>query len=271
MKLLFACISLLLATFVLNAQTLEATKSYADYHFQNGNYELALEDYSRVAFFQREDPDFETIFKIAQCYAQLEEGELAERFVKQAYFLSVSEVQKNEASIHLVQLYLRNGAYSLALEELLATHWTSDIEMTQRANFYLGITYYFLENYDAAYDHFLKTQLDSATIHYHLKQQKKHLRPHVEVATWMSVLLPGLGQAYTGHYSDAVNSFALNGIFWAITLNSYSSIGLLEGFIVVAPWLQRYYVGGAYNARKLAREKQASNKDAVLQQLLEAL
>lgn len=59
--------------------------------------------------------------------------------------------------------YMRYGSQRLALAELVATHYTTDVAMTKRANFYLGIPHYFLENYDAAKDHLVNTQLHSIT------------------------------------------------------------------------------------------------------------
>jgi hypothetical protein len=271
MRLFCVCISFFAVFFFASGQSLNETRAYAFFQMERGNFEIALEELSRVLFFQGGSPEFRIVYQIGLCYAAIGDQILAEWFFKQAYFLANNPEDRCEASLSLVQNHLLAGRYRQAIEDLLTTDWTASAEWEKRANFYLGVCFFYLEEDDQAYQAFLKTDLDPLNIHLHLKERDNHLRPGEVIPTILSILLPGAGQAYLGAYPTAFNSLAVNSLFIAITLNSYSSLGFFQGLLVIAPWFQRYYLGGVLNTRHLAREKRARNREEVLYRIVTGL
>ncbi|MFH1957202.1 MAG: hypothetical protein ABIJ15_01830 [bacterium] len=90
------------------------------------------------------------------------------------------------------------------------------------------------------------------------------------VAVTMSALLPGLGQAYSKHYSDALVTFLINGLFIggsaAAWRNDYKVTSVLCGAMGVT-----YYMGNLYNAGLFVYQYNNYLKDTFAKEIREEL
>ena len=85
--------------------------------------------------------------------------------------------------------------------------------------------------------------------------EKNHLKPNPKVASFLSMILPGAGQVYSGEFKSGINSFLLTGA--ALTAFTIINIrySFLDAILGVFPYYQRYYTGGVINAQKMAEKK----------------
>ena len=81
--------------------------------------------------------------------------------------------------------------------------------------------------------------------------------------------LPGLGQLYAGYTKEALNSFLLNSLLYALMADVIRKQSFIDGVLAIYPWLQRYYGGGYENAKKLTEGKINSQRNAVYQSILD--
>jgi len=90
------------------------------------------------------------------------------------------------------------------------------------------------------------------------------------VAVTMSALLPGLGQAYSKHYSDALVTFLINGLFIggsvAAWRNDYKVTSVLCGTMGVT-----YYLGNLYNAGLFVYQYNNYRKDICAKEIRKEL
>lgn len=85
-------------------------------------------------------------------------------------------------------------------------------------------------------------------------QKAAKVKPNL--AMWMSVFVPGSGQILYGNWKDGLNSMALTTALVGLYFNYVIEFSLVEGYLVVLPWFQRYHKGGYMKAKQTALNKQ---------------
>ena len=104
-------------------------------------------------------------------------------------------------------------------------------------------------------------------IRWHKEQNHRILfRPDKTLATILSIVLPGTGQIYSGDFKSGMNSILLLGGLYFI-----GSTLSVTGFIIVIPFLYRYYVGGILNARQAAEAKQKEKQHIFYLKMMEVI
>jgi hypothetical protein len=104
---------------------------------------------------------------------------------------------------------------------------------------------------------------------YAIKKAEKRFNPRT--AYFLSLVLPGTGQFYSGSIKEGLNSaILLDGLLFAAVLlaREYSTV---TSFVTILPWFQRYYLGGANKAERLAHEKQLAKRNDIYQNILQTI
>ncbi len=74
------------------------------------------------------------------------------------------------------------------------------------------------------------------------------------LATVFSVIIPGSGQIYTGHYLSGLLSLGWNVLWGYVTVNAFIDNRIFDGFAVANLLWLRFYNGNLQNAKKFAEE-----------------
>ncbi len=272
-------ISLLLASITLvslsaQSQGIAETRAFADALFSSGKLDQALPVYQRIAFFTRPDTDPEILLSIADCFSEQGDLDKALEFYDHSYFAVTDDSLKNEVLFKKTTCFLRSKNYNFALMELLSLDQQNDTWFENKRNFFLGVTWFGLEDFVKSKDSFEKIPSDEAgreQISHIFSNRKLFYRPNPALASWLSVFIPGAGQFYTGQPLAGINSLILTGSF--ITLGLYLAYltSPVDAIVTALPWFQRYYQGGFQRASDFAKIKRAENRNVAFNQILSIL
>ncbi len=254
--LIFSIISI----FGLKAQNVEETLRYGHIQYANRQFDEAIQSYRRVLFF---DPTKGKDVYLSLAYAY---WEAYQDWKKSIYYFDLAyqvttDPKKQESIIFTkAQLYLLAERYTdVQLELASMDEETWDLKTIQRKRFYQGVASYQLQNYDKSEGYFIECVNDSsskAEIHnwfVHYAKQKHKFRPQkIQI---MSIVVPGLGQMYCGDWKAGINSFLLTGGLLTGFVYASQVYTLLDGFLTVLPWFQRYYTGGYKKAKNIAKHR----------------
>ncbi|MDT8401420.1 MAG: tetratricopeptide repeat protein [Bacteroidales bacterium] len=256
--------------FPLTGQDISQIKEFSDEHFNEGNYRLALKEYQRVLFFDEQNEYDELYFRIASIHYILSDYDKAIRYLNLAQLTENDDSLKVEITLYKALCNFKLGNYLGAINELYDIPDLPSGYLQDKKNLYLGICHYGLDEYEDSRDYFSMI-LDSAgtagvnTLFIQLEDYNKRFRP--EKVELMSMLLPGLGQVYTGKVFNGINSFILISgvtVYAVVTAVNY---GLIDGLLVLSSWFYRYYSGGFTNARNFAVQKIEDQKTSIYSEI----
>ena len=80
----------------------------------------------------------------------------------------------------------------------------------------------------------------------------------------LSSIIPGLGQAYCGHWLEGLNALLLNSLNCYLTINNLINERYVTGTLVFFLLYQRYYSGNRHHAYDTA-VKENERKDALFE------
>lgn len=127
------------------------------------------------------------------------------------------------------------------------------------------------------YDQFQKVFSEYASdmdLHAHIAYQRvdefnsKADKVKPNLAMWMSVVVPGSGQILYGNWNDGLKSMGLTAALIGLYFNYVSQFSLVEGYLVVLPWFQRYHKGGYMIAKQTALDKEEQYRSKAYQEIL---
>ncbi len=252
------------------SQDIHQMKKFSDEQFSMGNYRTALKEYQRVLFFDEKNEYNDLYARIASIHYRLSDFDSAIRYYDLAQRIENNDSIKFELSLKKAMCNFKLGNYLEALNELYDLPDHSSVYLQNKRNLYMGICHFGLNEYDNSHEYFSEI-VDSAgvekvnTLFSDFERFNKIFRPgKVEI---MSMFLPGLGQIYTGHTFNGINSFILISgvtVYAVITTINYS---LIDGLLVLSSWFYRYYSGGFTNARNFAVQKIEDEKTRVYSEI----
>ena len=260
------------------SQTVQQTYSFAVKSMDEGNYELSIENFNRVLYFAPYFNATETSYQLAECYKLTGKFKKSLEIFDIAYFATKSDSIKNEIIFRKTELYLLSENYNYALVELLNLPSSLSKYFTSKSNFYFGVLYFQTEDFPKSYNYFAALA-DSTHIQYKETQYKVTLsnifdeisdleRYNPKVAKIMSLILPGAGQLYVGDYKNAANSFGLIVASLVLFNNVAASYSLLDAYLTVFPWYQRYYLGGYKATGKITLQKRQERKSEIYKEII---
>ncbi len=219
-----------------------------------------MHEYKRADFFADSSYKLGTVSRIANTYFLLKDYKNARIYFDSSSHYSEDENIKMDYFFKKIACYILEGNYATALlksEQKL--NITNEFDIKKK-NFYNGICYFGLEQYDSAYFYLKKTipENDSSKLillEEQFKEHKKLNRPNETVAIILSIILPGAGQIYAGDVKNSLNSLLLvGGILCAGVFAPSISYSL------TLPFFCRYYIGGLSHARQISIDKKLRKK-----------
>ncbi len=273
-KAYFFLVSLLLLGGRANTQTVQQSLVFADSLFTSGETVAALPVYQRVAYFLRPEVDANILHRIADCMVATGDIEKALAYYDHSYFAQTNDSIKREIVLQKSACYLRTQNYKYALMELLSLENSADSEFEHRKNFYLGMVWFGMEDFEKAEGYFEKATdnaLDKEKISVMFSAKRQFYKPDPKRASWLSVFLPGAGQIYSGETAAGINSLLLTGFFLGFGFYLVTVTSPLDAIVTALPWFQRYYQGGFQRAAELAKNKRAENRNRVFNEVVSVI
>ncbi|MFA6127567.1 MAG: hypothetical protein WC699_09690 [Bacteroidales bacterium] len=267
----FLLVSLIALASYLPAQTIGETRALADSLFSWGRLDDALPVYQRSAFFSRPSVDPDVLTRIADCFWARGELEKALEYYDHSYFAEPDDSVKKEILFRKSACYLRSHNYNFALMELLSLDDSLSRNFDRKRDFYLGMTWFGLEDFPKAGSYFEKVAADSLSrskIHSLFADSRKFYRPNPKLASWFSIVLPGAGQIYSGEVWSGLNSLLLTGFFVGLGFYIVTVTSPIDALFTALPWFQRYYQGGFQRAAEFAKTKRAENRSRIFEKVL---
>lgn len=240
------------------SQDLHQTVKIADSLYQSNQLDQAIKLYKRIAFFDRDEVyDTITFPRLANSYFQAKDYQNASRYFEYSY--NVSEDVDYLYDQALMQILSRD--YKLAKLGLLNVSTNEDELLKARKLALLVMVDFKLGDYQSAenylsdfYDHTpIADSLGFDLVAKTSKIKKRYKKSKVKA---MSLIIPGAGQMYCGDFKEGINSLGITVLFGGIYFRVVSSLGLLDAFLSVLPWYQKYYLGGYTKAGVIAVNKQ---------------
>jgi tetratricopeptide (TPR) repeat protein len=174
-----------------------------------------------------------------------------------------TELLFNEASCRVLE-----GNYQMALIDLFSiTDTGKTVQM--RLDFYLGTCYYGLAEFEKAGKYFSLCVRETDKIALmQLFRDRKLNSPSPKKARILSMILPGLGQTYSGDIKSGLNSIVLTSGLIVLGIRISAIYSPMDAVIAVLPWYQRYYTGGYGKAEGIAEKKLAKNRSEIYREIL---
>jgi tetratricopeptide (TPR) repeat protein len=252
----------------LSAQNFEETLKFADYQFSSGKLTEASKTFQRALFFSEGRQNLYIFRKIAEISYLRMDYESAQKYYGLAYNLSDNDSLKTELLFDKASCQILNKNYQNALIDLFSVNDTSDV-IQRRLNFFLGTCYFGLEDFGRAEKYFEScTDLKDRKELAFLFSGKKLLSPSPKKARIMSMILPGLGQTYSGDIKSGLNSLFLTSGLIALGIKISISYSPIDAIFAILPWYQRYYTGGYGKAEDIARKRLEQKRNSTYTRIL---
>lgn len=271
-KLLFALVISIFPFFQIFSQSVEGTLQFAKEQFEVGNYSNSVLAYERAIYFA-ENTAPETYFKLAEAYFLKGDVERAIRFYNNASFLEQDIQKKNDYIFKKCLAYLSINNYNQAIITLGAVNDFNNPEANLKKQYFKSIAYYLKEDYDqfqSIFDNYIEemdlNSYDAYLMVNNFNTKADKVKPNL--AMWMSVVIPGSGQLLYGNWKDGLNSMGLTAALVGLYFNYVVQFSLVEGYLVVLPWFQRYHKGGYMIAKRTALEKEEHYRSKAYKEIL---
>ena len=279
MNLRFSLILFLSCALNLKAVSQDGLVRYkllADELYTGANYTSAIEVYERLLYFGDNTYSNQIYLPLARAYSALGKYEEASVHYINAYNSQKVDTIKYDILFESSLNYILAGDTALAYSQLLNIPETKISErVSNKLHLLMGTLDYKSGRYTTAKNHFLAiTLLDSMDKKdiktFFKKTYKKNRRYNPYTVRWMSII-PGLGQAWCGNYKESANAFLLTGALVFLYVDVSLKYTVVDGLLVVFPWLNRYYRGGISKSFDLAKKKRETEKNKLYNKLLRTL
>ena len=252
------------------AQDKDRTLEYARLMMSEGHPGEAVEAYRRVLYFFPELTD-SIARETGHAYRLSQDQEKARYYYNLAFHNEKIPSVKTDLTFDIIHTYILERDYLKARLQLINLKHAGLPADSIKHAFYSGIVFFQTDNYQKSREAFkiYFGQQDTLFINHIIKEAEKSFEKKPRKAMIMSIIVPGLGQAYVNEYTEAANSFIINSAFLSLYFYVALTYNPIQGFIAVLPWFQRYYIGGIKKARTLAEETRQIRKDELLKKILE--
>lgn len=252
----------------LCAQNFEETINIADNQFKYGEFSLALKTYQRALFFSDGRRDLYLFRQIAGISYIKNDYETAWKYYGLAYNQTENDTLKTELLFKKASCQMLNRNFQLALIDLFSVNDSSEITQ-KRLDFYLATCYFGLEDFNTSLTYFEScVELGDRKELSSLFSGNNLYSPSPKKARIMSMILPGLGQAYSGDLKSGLNSMVLTSGLIALTIHIGNTYSPIDAILAVIPWFQRYYTGGYGKAGEIAVNKRQLKRNEAYTKIL---
>lgn len=245
---------LIFAVNLFAQQYLSEQMKIADSLFSAEKYFDAITEYKRLLYFDSTKQfSFQANFKIGLSYK--EGGKLSEaiKYFALAEMNAVNSKQLFESKIYQVRSNILRRTTARAdkiLDELESDNRLTEFE--REIKYWRAWNKIFSDEWEEAsklFSQLNETKLAELCLNTHNKLYS------VDFAKYSSMILPGIGQFYTGEYVSGLISLAWNLFSGYLTINAFNSDRIFDGMITANLLWFRFYRGNFQNAEKFAMEK----------------
>lgn len=272
MKLLIIIFTLLISTSKTFGQNASANtlERWADSLFASHRYEEALLEYQRIIFIGEVGPSsIDVIYKIASASRAAGYYQPAIQHFELLENLNIHPNQVIDAQLAKASILLENQNWNSALAQLYEID-TALAQHMQLNRFFLynSIALYRLEKYveaQNAMNLLLSINQQNTQVTFDTKELNK---PKPSTAYILSAFFPGSGQFYAGDARQGFNSLSLATVLILGSARILTRYSILDAFLTIIPWLQRYYIGGMIKSKKIAERERMIKRDRILQETI---
>lgn len=238
----------------------------ADSLFASENYFDAITEYKRLLFFDLTNQfTFHSNYQIGLAYKAgakypeaikyFFEAEINAKSSEQVFLCREEQIRVNilrrstSRAENLINNMMGNSAY---------------INYSKRLKYWLGWTFIFSDKWREAADLFSSIDETELAEICRITDNKLY---SVDFAKYSSVIIPGLGQFYTGEYLNGLISLGWNLLSGYLTIKSFADDRIFDGIVTANLLWLRFYRGNFTNAEKFALEKNLSLSNQTLEYL----
>ena len=234
---------------------------FANNLFAEGLYFDAITEFKRLAYFDKDKIyEYETNYKIAQCYKHGAKFDEAINYFSKAVLSAKTEDEKFEMNIHIARANILRKTTDRANQLLNELFKEANYSQKKEINYWRGWAFMFADKWDSAAVYFNKVDYDHELKI--LANGVKNDKYSVTFAKVISYILPGSGQFYTGNYLSGLMSFSWSVLWGYLTIDAIIDERVFDAFAVGDLLFLRFYRGNIQNSEKFAVEKniEISNK-----------
>lgn len=234
-------------------------------------FENALLEYQRAYFFSDGEVKSKMGARIGDCYLMVNDLGRARNYYDSAVIHTKIKSSLTNLQFSKVLCLILEENFGYALIEANKIEVDSNSYQQKRKYLYQGICHFGTRQYDESFD-CLRNSLPAndtvklINLERTFENHRILFRPDKTLATILSIVLPGTGQIYSGDFKSGMNSILLLGGLYFI-----GSTLSVTGFIIIIPFLYRYYVGGILNARQAAEAKQKEKQHIFYLKMMEVI
>jgi len=255
--------------FSIKAQNLNYQKIFADSLFASENYFDAITEYKRLQFFSKQNgKNFESNLKIALCYKAGGKYDNSIKYLK----LAKRDAKLSKDSIQIDLQIIRTNILRRTIPKALTLLERLENKKSQFADvnlisYWRGWAYLINDDWESASKEFSK--IDEFHQLKMLSDSVSSAKYSVPLAKFISSILPGSGQFYTGKYWSGFFSFAWNLIGGYLTINAFLTDRAFEGILLGSLIWVRFYKGNFDNAEKFAIKENMKTSNNAYKFLME--
>ncbi len=264
---------LIIFSFILfhgaKSQGIDETHALAHELFDQQEYDSSVRLFRRVAFFGEDSLKALVYPYIARCYLLTGDYSQSIFFFELASNTTGSDSLFKEYTFSKALIYILINEFNYSLQELYSIDPGDSGYFIRKYHFYLGIIHLKQDDIPGSQLHFLSAAGGREEYNEIIKAYNSInlKRPRPVTARIFSILLPGLGQIYSGDRFNAANSFFLNASLATLMLRIAFKQTFLDALITIGPWFQRYYIGGFTRAEQIAINRRIDKREDLLQEL----
>jgi tetratricopeptide (TPR) repeat protein len=262
-KLLTIILIIFSAGKLYSSLPVDSLLAFADKQYMVGNYESAVKEYLRIAYFRDfSNPSIQ--LRLANSYYRTGDWETARLYYDQVFRLTESDSILIQSKLSKISSLVSETKYKQALVDLFNINDSIYQKHHYEIDILCAICYFGLEDFDKSnlyFKHAVGNNLQAqAKIDSIFSSKQALYRPNPKTAYILSIIVPGLGQIWSGEWSDGLNSFFLAESLLLLGVIVAFNYSVIDAIISVTPWYQRYYMGGLNNTWELATMKRQKNR-----------
>jgi tetratricopeptide (TPR) repeat protein len=256
-------------------QSLEQAIEFSEAEYDCGNYALAACDFQRAWLFSENSQKAGLEQRIADCFFNLNEYDLAVRFYRSALQRTGDGSTRNDLLLDITTCHIHAREFFNALTTIDSLNVGDDGALAEKKWFLSGICNWGINRYDEAFFCFRESvPIENRAAREKITELKSDFfairYPNPRLAGWLSII-PGTGQFYCFEFGPGLNSLLLNG---SLLLAGYCSIVVLKNNVLLLnllPWIQRFYAGGIVQAKGYAENKLRIKRNRIYQGIIEVI
>ncbi len=254
----FYLVILIFSTFVtrIAAQDdFDKQYDFAELLFADEEYYDAITELKRLLYFDNSETyNYKTNILIGKSYKQGGKFSDAVKHFTLAEINAVSDDELYYSRIENIRVNILRRTTKQALD--LINSLEDDERFSAKKdelNYWRGWAYIFADDWENAAFSFGK--IDSQHELKLLAENVENEKYSANFAKFISMIIPGAGQFYTGEYVSGLLSLGWNFLWGYLTIKSFVDDRIFDGIMVGSLLWFRFYNGNTYNAEKFAVEK----------------